>query len=544
MSESKEKRAGGWIGRGTRFAMGLQVGLAGLLAVAATALVIDVSDWWYWRYDLTQSKRNTLDDEVVDLIERLPEDVTIDVFFRPFEYPYNFVTAQVHERMLGFLSIVSTAHRDRLHVNLFGAKDFEKAQLRQNELGVRGDNQIVFTCGSRRTTLGFFSDVASIDWGNPSKQALEYLQSERITGVVDPRTWNPNKFRSARMNDFRGEEAFAQSLLKVSTGDAPKVYFSKGHGEASLDGAELEDISGLARLLEREAFEVAEWDADETGNRIPEDCEVLVIAGPRQPLGEETSNAIQEWVEAGGRLLGTPHHEELNIGFEHGLVRLLGRWGMVSKPGIICEPITDVTGVQRMGHARCAVFRVAENRMDHSHELAQLERRHNRKLTFVNSSAIEAQVVPGGRFPTRLIVVPADAWVDLPDPTNGLYDWNYDPRTEERNANLALVCTLELGAAVQKGQTGVHRPRLIGVGSVGFFSNAYLGENNHFVRNMFNWLAEREHRLRVTPRDPALSVLDLERSKALPILTYSLWIGFPGMCIAMGAVLGWKRRRG
>jgi len=182
--------------------------------------------------------------------------------------------------------------------------------------------------------------------------------------------------------------------------------------------------------------------------------------------------------------------------------------------------------------------------MDHSHELAQLERRHNRKLTFVNSSAIEAQVVPGGRFPTRLIVVPADAWVDLPDPTNGLYDWNYDPRTEERNANLALVCTLELGAAVQKGQTGVHRPRLIGVGSVGFFSNAYLGENNHFVRNMFNWLAEREHRLRVTPRDPALSVLDLERSKALPILTYSLWIGFPGMCIAMGAVLGWKRRRG
>jgi len=528
------------IGTGTRLALALQVGLAGLLAVAAAAVVIDVSDWWYVRFDLSEGQSNTLEPEVRDLIERLPEDVTIDVFYRPFVEPYAGVSGAAHARMLDYLRVAVSAHRNRLSVNLFGPRDLEKAQLRQDELGVRGDNVVVFTCGERSTTLGFFSDIAAIDWGNPSRRGLEYLQSEGITGVVDPRTWDPTRTTPPRFNDFRGEEAFAQALLKVSSGARPRIYFTVGHGEASLESPEAEGLSQLVYLLGGE-FEIASWDAEETGNRVPEDCDVLVLAGPRQPLGPETSAAIHTWVENGGRLLAAPHHEELSVRFDEGLTRLMGRWGMISRHGIVCEPIVDVTGARRMGYAECAQFRVGENRMDHSHELAQLERRHNRKLTFVNTSAIEAQVVPGGRFPTRLVVVPPDSWLDLPN-QSGYHDWTYDPRTEEKNANLALVCTLELGAALQG--TGVERPRIVGLGNVGMLCNAYLQQNRDFVRNLFDWLAGREHRLRVTPRDPAVSRLELQRTAALPVLTYGLWIGFPGACIAMGLVLGWKRRRG
>ncbi|MAB80884.1 MAG: hypothetical protein CMJ89_16175 [Planctomycetes bacterium] len=531
------------IGRGTRFTLAMQVGLGGVLAIFAAALAIDVSDWWFVRFDLSLSQRNTLDEEVEDVIDRLPEKVVIDVFYRPFVRPYDQVTVEVQSRMLNFLAVISTAHRDKFEVNTFGPTDLEAAQVRQGELRVEGENVLVFSCGERTSILGFFSEIAAIDWGHPSVRLLDYLQRQGINGVVDFRTFNPNApFRPARMTDFQGEEAFVQALLKVSSGRAPKIYFSEGHGEASLEGTTTDGLSGLKRLLERDGFVVESWDPEDSANRVPEDAAVVVLAGPRQPLGEETSAAIGAWVEDGGRLLVAPHGEELEERFDHGVVRLMSGWGMIAKPGVVCQPIIDPTGVKVTGYPQCAIFRIAENRMDHTHEVAQLERKHNRKLSFANTPAIEARVVEGGRFPTRLIVVPPDSWVDLPDP-DGFYDWSFDRGTEEKNTNLALLCTLELGASKVSGATNVRRARIVGAASVGLLSNGYLDANRHFVRNLFNWLAEREHRLRVSPRDPQASHLELQRSAALPILTYTLWVGFPGACLVMGALLGWRRRR-
>ena len=536
-SQKKMRR----IGRGTRLAMALQVGIATILAVSAAALVIDVADWWFVRVDLSKSGRNTLDEELVEVIERLPEKVSIDVFHRPFEYPYDRVTTEVQQRMLSFLGVVNNAHRDRIDIQTFGPGDLEEAQIRQRELGVEGDNLIVLTCGESSTQLGFFTDIAAIDWGNPQANGLTYLQRQGITGVVNPRTWNPNSFTPARVNDFRGGEAFAQALLRVASGRSPKVYFTSGHGEAPLEGTTTEDLSSLKQLLEREGFVVEEWDAEESAFVVPEDCALMVVAGPRQPLGERTVESLRAWVEEGGRLLGAPHPDELRERFDLSLSQLLGGFGMLPREGVVCQSIVDFAGRPQDGVPQCAVFRIGETRMDHSHELAQLERRHNRKLRFANTAAIEARVVPGGRFPTRLVVVPADAWLDLPD-ADGRFDLRFDRRSEERSPNLALVCALELGALIQA--ENVERARVIGLASVNFLSNGLIAENRHFVRNLFNWLAEREHRLRVTPNDPALQVLELERSDNLPILTYGLWLGFPGACIAMGIVLSVRRRRG
>ena len=83
----------------TRLTLGAQVLFAVGLAVGGAVLAIDLADWRYVRLDLSASGRNTLDDTILDLIENLPEPVTIDVFFRPLPRPYDGVSLQAQQRM-------------------------------------------------------------------------------------------------------------------------------------------------------------------------------------------------------------------------------------------------------------------------------------------------------------------------------------------------------------------------------------------------------------------------------------------------------------
>ena len=64
------------------------------------------------------------------------------------------------------------------------------------------------------------------------------------------------------MKAFKGEEAFTSAILSVTEKKQPKVVFSQGHGEASLDSTERgRGYSDVKQLLERDNLIVATWDS-------------------------------------------------------------------------------------------------------------------------------------------------------------------------------------------------------------------------------------------------------------------------------------------
>jgi hypothetical protein len=525
-------------GRWTRVSLGMRAALAAVLAVGAAVLAIDLSDWRYARIDLTARRSNTLDPSVLDVLDRLPEPVVVDAFLRPLLEPYRALQAEAADRTLELLTIVRNARRSQVEVRLHDPKDFEAIQERQRELGTEGTNKLVFSCGERRAEVELFGELATIDWGNPNEKMVAYLVGQGIPGVVDPRTWQPGRpFRPARVLDFHGEELLAEALLKVASGSAPKVCFLKGHGEPALDGEEPTDLARLRAALERDGFTVAEWDPLKEA-AVPPDCAVLALIGARQPYQPATREAIRAWTESGGSLIAAPDISELYEGRAGGIVELLGSFGIVTRPGNVCQPLVGFGGEKVDGSEQCAWLVIDERGLQPGHALTEPLRARGRRVQFTLSASFESGLAAADSgVVLPLVTSAADSWRDLgPD-----FDFRFNPAKGEERERHTLVA-IKLLRATKAADGSVKQGRILAVASAFFFDNQLVDVNRDFALNSFNWLAEREYKISVKPLEKSLSFLDFERSSVKPTLTYVLWLVLPGACAAVGLVVFLRRR--
>ncbi|HEX6882298.1 MAG TPA: Gldg family protein [Planctomycetota bacterium] len=522
--------------RWQRLALGLRSALAAVLAAGAAWLIVDLADWRYARLDLSRSGKNTLDPALLDVIDKLPQPVVVDVFLRPLKMPYQAVSVAAGERVLEYLAVLQQARRSQVEIRLHDASDFEAIQERQRELGTEGTNKLVLSCGERRDELELFGELCTVDWGNPSRDGVQYLTREGIPGVVDPRRWQPERgFRPATLLEFRGEELLAQALLKVSSGEAPKVYFARGHGEPSLEGADGTDLARLSAALQRDGFTVGEWDALEQ-SAVPADCAVLALIGPQQPYQAGTHAAIRAYAEGGGRLVVAPDLSELDEERVGGVLDLLRGFGIDTRPGIVCLPLVGPSGEPLEQSEQCAWLVIDERGLQAGHPLTEPLRLRGRRVQFTFTPAFEG--LPGEWGPiVPIVTTGVDAWRDLP-PRN---DFTFNPARGEERGRQTLVTARALRTVKDDGGA-VRQGRLLAVASAYFFSNQLVDVNRDFALNAFNWLAEREYRLAVRPLAKSETFLDFERSSARPILTYLLWLVLPGVCAGIGLVVFLRRR--
>jgi hypothetical protein len=526
------KRGSGW----TRAGLGVRSLLAAGLAVGAAVLAVDLSDWKYLRADLTAARSNTLDPAVLDVIDALPEPVVVDVFLRALKPPYDRLSLHVHDRLLEFLTIVHNARRDRIDVRIHDPRDFEKTQERLLELGTSGTHKVVVSCGGRRDELAVVGELFTIDWGNPTEELGADLTEHEIAGVVDPRTWRRNAFLPASVQEFRGEELLTQALMKVSSGTAPKAVFPTGHGEPSLDGPEPTDLARLKAALERDGFEIGEWDPLASPG-VPEDTDVLALIGAAQPYQPATRAAIRAWAEAGGRLLAAPDLRAIEERREGGIAELLLGFGIATRPGIVCQPFVGVGGEKVDGVQECAWLVIDERGLQPGHPLTEPLRTHRRRVQFTLTPAFEsAGDASAAGIVLPLITSTADAWLDLD------HDFRFNAAKGEKRDRYTLATARQL-RTVKADDGSIAQGRVLAVASAYFFGNQLMDVNRDFAVNAFNWLAEREYRISVSPLEKRESHLDLARSRAKPVLTWSLLFGLPLACAVVGALVFLARRR-
>ncbi len=99
---------------------------------------------------------------------------------------------------------------------------------------------------------------------------------------------------------FEGEKAMAQALDGLLS-ERGLLYFDEGHAERRTVDRRGEGLSQLADHLSSRGFRAAPFDLA-AAKAVPNDCQVLVLAGPRKPLGAEAEKAVAAYVERGGRL--------------------------------------------------------------------------------------------------------------------------------------------------------------------------------------------------------------------------------------------------
>lgn len=103
---------------------------------------------------------------------------------------------------------------------------------------------------------------------------------------------------------YNAEAALSGAIQFVTAETVPTVYFSQGHGEASLN----ESYTAVKQLLMNNRFDIKELSAP--GNPIPEDAEAVFILAPEQDLLPAEAEIYSAYIRQGGNLLVAVDYNE------------------------------------------------------------------------------------------------------------------------------------------------------------------------------------------------------------------------------------------
>ena len=118
---------------------------------------------------------------------------------------------------------------------------------------------------------------------------------------------------------------FTSMLLAVTNPKPLKAYFLQGDGEPSLsDSSETGYLKFAAILGENYIATVPlQLSGD---NAVPDDCNLLIIAGPTTALSEPELQKIDQYLAQGGRLFVLFNY--FSIKRPTGLEPILAHWGV------------------------------------------------------------------------------------------------------------------------------------------------------------------------------------------------------------------------
>lgn len=500
------KRAGGGVVRGTLLG-------AGVLLVFALLVLVNYLGWKYHvRGDWTETKIYSLSETTENVLADLEEDVRVTVFITPGSRLYG----PVRELLSRY-----EAASPRLTVRwLDPERNPVEAQRLVEEYDVSSAS-VVFEAGDdRRVVPG--DDLAEIDFST-----AQFGQEPEIAA-------------------FRGEERFTSALVDLTQGEKPRVLFTTGHGELSLDDASGAGLRGARELLGPENVEIDEW-ASLGAERVPEGTDLVVIAGPQAAFTQDELSALGGYLAAGGRLLVLldPVAGPGDTGFvDLGLQGWLADYGVQVGDDVVLDPSTTPLGSSPETFYANRYTRHPVTRSLDEGGIPILVR---------YARSVQGGSGPDGVTVTELVETGPDGWA-LTSLDRESFD---EPAEGDLRGPVALAVAVE---EADTGETPGEEPeetedageaeeepgmRLVVVGDADLATSAFLqvGPGNQtLLNNLFNWLAERETLLGIPPKRPEqvrLSMTPGELRGAVALVV----LGLPGLALALGIWIWFRRRR-
>jgi ABC-type uncharacterized transport system involved in gliding motility auxiliary subunit len=388
----------------------------------------------------------------------------------------------------------------------------------------------------------------NVDYVDPNVDPTKAMAA-KIDGNTVVMTLGAQEKRLTTFN----EEKFSNALVNVLKEKTKKIYFTKGHGEGGLKGTEPTGFSTIVAELEGNKDTVEELSLLETV-KVPDDADVVVIAGPKYDFKEEETRVLEQYLQRGGALLAmvnamTPV-DTLN--------KLLEKFGVKYNNDLLILAPNDVRA-QMLGQNNAIVttfddFNPVTKDFASQSQVA-LVMRFTRSIDAVNENPNKLKVNLVAKTAKEIIKVKNVTQAsDLENLTEDRWEAGEWPVIAVANGKTQAPAT----AANDKkdGDTKSDTPagtaespqqkeiRLIAVGSVEFANNAgtQMAEHRDMFMNMTSYLMQDEDFISIRPKDPTKSTLDLSTPKANITLLLLAFV-YPFLFLGGGTVSWLKRRR-
>ena len=329
---------------------------------------------------------------------------------------------------------------------------------------------------------------------------------------------------------FRGEQMFTSALLDVASSNGNSIYFLRGHGERDVLSVDpITGISNLAEQLRQRNFEIKALDLTELDSRIPEDADLIVLAGPQQPLLAREVNILKDYLnDNAGRLIIL-----IDPAVNSNLGDLFFQWGVLAEDMVVWDAGTDY-----LMSGGDLILR----RFDPEHPITETFARNS--LSVLVGLARPVRVDMGAPLDDRLSVKPIvggseTSWgerfyrnkeqfgfhenVDLPGPVSVVV-------VSERSISS------DLGIDIPGG-------RLVVFGTSDLITNSRLtaSANLTLFLNTVNWSLDRNNLLSISPKPIEKLHITLSQEE-MNKLSMALLLILPGCTALLGLIIYWLRR--
>ncbi|MGH9163725.1 MAG: GldG family protein [Vicinamibacteraceae bacterium] len=359
------------------------------------------------------------------------------------------------------------------------------------------------------------------------------------------------------------EQEVTGAIVRAVEGGQKKVYFVQGHGERDPTSAdERGGYNAAAEQLKTENFQVEPLQLAQQRD-IPDDADVVVVAGPQTDLLQPEAEALRRYLNRGGKLLlmiDPPTREGSQT--LTNLVGLAREWGIEVGTNVV----VDASGMGQLigsgpetplamsypGHAITNNFKMM-TAFPLARSIAPVSggvdgRTAQAVVETSKSSWAEvnlAGLATGGEVSLDEkagdkpgpITLAAAVSVTAPEP----------PATASGNGDAAKKEAAKAEAAKKQAasdSTKAPETRVVVVGDSDFASNSVLGlqGNRDLFLNTLNWLAEQESLIDIRPQEPDDRRVTMTAAQTSRVVWLSMLV-VPAL-VFMSGVYTWWRRRG
>lgn len=477
---------------------------AGILLILALLAILNYFSWKYYkRFDWTGSKIYSLSEKSREVLRQLHGDVDVVMLLSP-ERQRN-----VYEPTRELLERYAAAS-PHIHLRVVDPeKNVALADQMARRYNLTTAGVVFATAHDRRVVDG--ADLADFDYSG-----LQMGQQPEMTG-------------------YKGEEQFTSALLQLAEGRKPKVLFTTGHGERSLDDTGPRGLADARELLGRDNFELDEW-ASIGKTAVPDKTDLVVIAGPTGTFLPPELAALTAYVRGGGRLLILldPTLSGSTV-VRTGLEGWLAGYGVKMDDDIVIDPANPMPF---FGAETLFVKDYAD------HPITKALRSGKVPVIVSLARSVDKAPAPAGDTPapttpdvTELLHTSSEGWgeTDLAHLDQVAKD------AKDVQGPVSLGVAVEIKAAAAGGRSA----RMVVYGDSDFATKQLVeanAGNSILLLNSLNWLVERTSILGIPPRKTEQVHLSMTQGE-LRTLYFLTLILLPGLAVAAGIWVWFRRRR-
>jgi len=373
-----------------------------------------------------------------------------------------------------------------------------KVKLDYKLTSVNDKNVIIFDANERSVVVN-------------AGELSDYDTSELLSG----------KTNAVYRTHFKGELLFTSKIFGLANARSPVAYYLLGNGEHPPGSADSPESYGkfLAMLRNENNFDLRPLLLTGT-NDVPAACNLLIVAGPTQPLDKSELDKIQPYLEQGGRMLVAFNNATVN-GRPTGLERLLARWGVDVGNNWVADRDNSMNGEILLASPVDLGRHPTVNALQSARVLLYKPRsiRALRPASRGDETRVDELLFTG--------------------PDTVVFTDSREPDRTEKGPKPLMAAVEKSVPALQRGST-----RLVVLGDSTIWANQFidLAANREFAALAANWLVNQSVLLSDIPRR-AIHTYKLTMTRAqLRSVQLILLAGIPGAVLLIG-LLVWLRRR-